>query len=112
MIGTRRKIIEPTSKDEFLIIQKAYGCLPKELGLNPKDVLNYIIVKVNKNGTYTFIDNDGEIDGFNSFQGVENFLRAHILNNYGKLPHRWYVNMFPKNENGTLINKQGEEVDF
>lgn len=112
MFGVRRKIIEPTSKDEFLIIQKAYGCLPKALGINPSDVLNYVIVKDNKDGSYDFIDNEGETDGFNSFKGAEQFLRAYILDNYDEIPHRWYLNEFPKAENGILINQNGEEVDF
>ena len=111
MMGLRREI--KVGKDKFLIIQKAYNCLPKKLGINPKEVLNYIIVKTSDDIKYAFIDNPGEKDGFESYQGAEQFLRAYIEVNYSEgLPHRFYLNEFKNGGDGSLINKKGEKVWF
>jgi len=113
MMGLRREIKIPNSKDKFLIIQKAYGCLPKRIGINPTNILNYIIVKTKDNTNYEFIDNPGETDGFESYQGAEQFCRAYIQTNYKKgLPHRFYLNIFKNSSDGALIDKDGEEVWF
>jgi spore coat polysaccharide biosynthesis protein SpsF (cytidylyltransferase family) len=99
MIGTRRVFNIPDSTDKVLIIQKVGNCLNKKLRINPDNVLNYIIVKTSDDENYEFIDNKGETDGFETFQGAEQFARAYILANYDELGHRWYINEFPKNEN-------------
>ena len=111
MLGLRRKII--VGNDKFLIIQKAFGTLPKCIEVNPEDVLNYIIVKTSDDTNYEFIDNPGESDGFSSYIGAENFLRAYVLVNHNNgLPHRFYLNEFTNSGNGALIDKSGEEVWF
>ena len=111
VMGLRREI--KVGKDKFLIIQKAYNCLPKKLGINPKEVLNYIIVKTSDDIKYAFIDNPGEKDGWNTFIAAENFLRAYIQVNYNYgLPHRFYLNLFTNGGDGSLINKKGEKVWF
>jgi hypothetical protein len=113
VFGLRREIKIPNTTTKYLIIQKAFGVLPACIGVVPKDVLNYVIVKTSDDKNYEFIDNPGESDGFFSYIGCENFLRAYILVNHNKgLPHRFYMNEFTNSSNGALIDKDGNEVWF
>ena len=113
IFGQRRIIKIPGTNVKYIIIQKTFGCLPKCIGVNPKDVLNYVVVKTSDDKNYKFIDNPGETDGFDTYQGAEQFLRAVIQVTYpSALPHRFYLNEFTNSSDGALINKQGEEVWF
>ena len=113
MMGLRREIKIPNSNTKYLIIQKAFGVLPKKIGVDPKNVLEYVIVKTSDDTNYDFIDEGTETDGWISFQGAENFLRAYILVNHNDgLPNRFYLNKFVNGGDGSLINKQGEKVWF
>ncbi len=113
IFGQRRIIKIPNTNVKYIIIQKSFGTLPACIGVNHKDVLNYVIVKTSDDENYEFIDEQGETDGFDTFQGAEQFLRAYILVNHKKgLPHRFYLNKFINSSDGALIDKQGEEVWF
>lgn len=111
MFGCRRYIKIPNTEIEFFIIKKIGGSLPSCIGVNPADVLNYVIVKKEDDG-YSHIDNAGESDGFETYRGAEQFLRAYVAANYELTPHRWYINEFPKNNNGKLVDNEGNEHDF
>ena len=111
MIGLRRRFNIPNSNDELLLIQKAFGVLPSIIGVNPANVKEYVLMLLS-GSTYTFIDNIGETDGFESYQGAEQFARAYILENYNELGHRFYADLFTNSGNGSLIDKNGNEVDF
>ena len=113
VIGLRREIKIPNTNIKYLIIQKAFNVLPACIGVNPKDVLNYVIVKTSDDINYEFIDSPGETDGFDSYQGAEQFLRAVIQVSYpSALPHRFYLNEFTNSGDGALIDKQGHKIWF
>jgi hypothetical protein len=111
MFGLRRYVKIPNNGDEFYIIQKVGGALPKDISVDPENVLNYVIVKKTADG-YEFIDYENETDGFDSYKGAEQFLRAYVAANYSEIPNRWYINLFPENNNGKLVDKEGNEYDF
>ena len=85
MIGLRRSFNIPNSNDKLLLIQKVGGCLSSILGIDPTTVKDYVLVITSDDQSYEFIDNPGESDGFESFQGAEQFARAYILENYSEL---------------------------
>ena len=113
MMGLRREIKIPGTDVKFLIIQKAYGVLPSCLGIDPSNVLNYVVVKTDDDINYEFIDEEGESDGFDSYQGAEQYVRAVCQVEYpSALPHRFYLNEFTNGGDGSLIDKDGNKVWF
>ena len=109
--GLRREIHVGNTK--YLIIQKAFGVFPACIGVNPKDTFEYVIVRTSDDKNYEFIDNPGESDGFESYQGAEQFCRAHIQVDFpSALPHRFYLNEFTNGGDGSLIDKNGKKVWF
>ncbi len=109
MYGLRRKIKIPNEESYYLIFQKPWT---SSIGMDFEGRLNYVIVYTEDFENYEFIDEEGEDDGFETYQGAEQFLRAYVTANYDKTPHRWYINVYPKEKSGELIDQEGHKHDF
>jgi len=112
MFNLIRKFKNPKSEDYYLIFMKPWS---SRLGISLEGKLNYMLVHTKDFKTFKIIDEPGEDDGFDSYRGAEQFLRAYLTNKYGKLPNRWYINKFSmdKDSDGYLINnKTGEKIEY
>lgn len=98
-LGLRTKF-KVTDTKFVEVYQKPWSSI---LNMSKVNRLNYIVV-LNDNGTYTFIDNDGEYDGFDSFAGAEQFARAYIKSNFNLSSTRTTPNL--KLKSGLRLNTQ------
>jgi hypothetical protein len=110
MFGLRRKFKIPDKEEYYLIFKKPWG---NSMGISLEGKLNYILVYTADFKSYTFLDYEGEDDGFDTYIGAEQFLRAYLVSNYKELPNRWYINKFKRKENGYLEDlKTGDEIEY